>query len=81
MGRSRKLREGVTFLRMGNGARVAAKTLRDVYLLLNNSFKFIKRCFVCTFLVKNIISISIVIKMDILVYLAKVFATFTRMNV
>ena len=41
MGRSRKLREGVTFLRMGNGARVAAKAVEDVYLLLNNDFKLI----------------------------------------
>ena len=63
MGINRRLREGETFLRMGNGARVAAKAVGDVTLLLNNDFKLMLRdvLFVPE-LVKNIISISMLDK-------------------
>ncbi|CAA0811035.1 Unknown protein, partial [Striga hermonthica] len=40
MARSNKLEDDETILRMGNGARVAAKAIGTVYLALNNDVKF-----------------------------------------
>ncbi|KAG6476294.1 hypothetical protein ZIOFF_065533 [Zingiber officinale] len=58
--RSKRLKEGETFLRLGNRARVAAKAMGDITLILSNAFKlYLRDVLFIPDLVKNIISISI----------------------
>ncbi|XP_073133292.1 uncharacterized protein [Henckelia pumila] len=74
MTRSKQLRESKTFLRMSNGARVAAKAKGDVYLVLNNNFKlYLKDVLYVPDLVKNIISIPMLDRDGFVCIFAKEF--------
>ncbi|XP_073139007.1 uncharacterized protein [Henckelia pumila] len=77
MTRSKRLRKSETFLRMGNGARVAAKAKGGVYLVLNNNFKlYLKDVLYVPDLVKNIISIPMLDRDGFVCTFAKGNATF-----
>ncbi|GFP91121.1 retrovirus-related pol polyprotein from transposon tnt 1-94 [Phtheirospermum japonicum] len=61
MARSRRLDVGETYLRMGNGARVAAEAIGTVYLsILNSDYQVVlNNCLYVLTLIRNLISIPV----------------------
>ena len=67
MTQSRRIDVGETYLRMGNGARVAAEAIGTVYLLNSNCHVVLNNCLHVPTLIRNLVKV-------LLLYLEVLFA-------